>query len=121
VDKSPDNERDELWNLLGEARPKPVSPFFARNILRQIHQTAPDRVGFLVRLARSWRVALTTGVAVIALALAGRQWSHSPGSSDSVVAENEEIADDTDYEVINHLDELLAYEEDSVWLEKSVY
>lgn len=34
-----DWEHDDLWSLLGKAKPVRVSPFFSRNILREIRQT----------------------------------------------------------------------------------
>ena len=37
-DDSPEN--DGLWNLLGKASRPDVSPFFARNVLRAIRQSA---------------------------------------------------------------------------------
>ncbi|MFA7345749.1 MAG: hypothetical protein WC003_15725 [Terrimicrobiaceae bacterium] len=33
-----DWDKDALWDLLGKARPVPVSPFFSRNILREIRR-----------------------------------------------------------------------------------
>lgn len=33
-----DWDKDELWNLLGKAKPVSVSPFFSRNVLREIRQ-----------------------------------------------------------------------------------
>jgi hypothetical protein len=34
-------ENDALWRLLGKSRPPSASPFFARNVLREIRQTRP--------------------------------------------------------------------------------
>lgn len=33
-----DWEQDDLWELLGKARPVSVSPFFSRNVLREIRR-----------------------------------------------------------------------------------
>lgn len=121
VDKRPENERDELWDLLGKAKPTMVSPFFARNILRKIHESAPARVGIFRRLITNWRLGLATSMALLVFVSAGRQWLPSRHASSGMIAAASEIADDTDYEVIDHLDEMLASEEESVWLEKSVY
>ena len=33
-----DWDKDELWDLLGKAKPVSVSPFFSRNILREIRR-----------------------------------------------------------------------------------
>lgn len=35
-----DWDQDELWDLLGKARPVSVSPFFSRNVLREIRQNS---------------------------------------------------------------------------------
>ena len=37
-----DWDQDELWDLLGKARPVSVSPFFSRNVLREIRRN-PER------------------------------------------------------------------------------
>jgi hypothetical protein len=34
------SENDALWNLLGKASHRKASPFFARNVLREIRQSA---------------------------------------------------------------------------------
>ena len=34
-------ENDALWALLAKSRPAPASPFFARNVLREIRRPAP--------------------------------------------------------------------------------
>jgi len=34
-------ENDALWALLTKSRPVPVSPFFARNVLREIRRPSP--------------------------------------------------------------------------------
>ena len=44
-DDSPEN--DALWKLLGKASHREVSPFFARNVLREIRQTeTPAKCGW---------------------------------------------------------------------------
>ncbi|MBE2205844.1 MAG: hypothetical protein IAE94_16055 [Chthoniobacterales bacterium] len=37
-----DWDQDDLWDLLGKTRPVTVSPFFARNVLREIRRN-PER------------------------------------------------------------------------------
>ena len=46
-----DLENDELWELLGRAKPVAVSPYFSRRVLREIRlQPAPVVLpGFLLR------------------------------------------------------------------------
>lgn len=61
-------ENDELWDLLGHATQPEISPFFARNVLREIRQSGPAaKPWFLPRwLAPTAFAALIVGF-VIAL------------------------------------------------------
>jgi hypothetical protein len=111
-----DNERDNLWNLLGKARQPEVSPFFTRNVLREIRQ-ARQQPGIIAWLAVRWRVAsLFAATAVLALALVTQ--GINPGDADSSAAL---IADSSDYDAITNLDELIAYQDTSVWLDTDSY
>ena len=104
----------ELWDLLGKASSPTVSPFFARNVLREIRQE------------RSWRERLTTWLSprrlipasavALAIAAATVTMQRPSGTSTSealpdVVAQLDEI----DYQVVADLDDLVAMEEDSLW------
>ena len=40
-------EHDDLWHLLGKAKVPEVSPFFSRNVLRALRETAPENGGVL--------------------------------------------------------------------------
>ncbi len=121
--KSNEFEDDPLWGLLGEGKlgkPAEVSPFFARNILREIRLTqdqnrTPAGTSFS-SLLRRWRmglvgaamalgVAALTGTALLQDRTAGNLASQQP----------------SDAEVISHLDELLTYEDTTVWLDQSAY
>ena len=42
-----DEEHDELWQLLGQARQPQVSPFFSRNVLRAIRKEEASAPGLL--------------------------------------------------------------------------
>lgn len=44
--------QDELWDLLGKTKPVSVSPFFSRNVLREIRQN-PERP-WIPRLLLRW-------------------------------------------------------------------
>jgi hypothetical protein len=105
----------ELWDLLGKAGNPTVSPFFARNVLREIRQE------------RSWRERLATwlsprrlipasavALAIVAATVAMQQRPSAtltPEALPEVVAQLDEI----DYQVVADLDDLLAMEEDSLW------
>ena len=121
--KQPD-EQDDLWRLLGSARPAKVSPFFARNVLREVRALKQEQPGFFAMLLRRWRLALATAAAgCIALAAAFHFLDSDlrERQVESLAAIVEQVSDSPDYFVINDLDDLLASEESSVWLDSSVH
>jgi len=126
------DDNDKLWDLLGKARPPTVSPFFSRNVLRAVRQEAPPR-SFFSRVTRcfrrwAWRFALTGACAIAAFAAVT---TLVPGVPSSFVRHHHtvgvesglarQIVGNPDYEVIKHLDELVADEESSLWLDDSVH
>jgi hypothetical protein len=131
------DDNDKLWELLGKTRPPNISPFFSRNVLRAVRQeeAAPrtffSRVPrFLTRSLRRWvwRFALTGACAVAAFAAVS---TLVPGFPSTFVRHHhaaevqsglaKQIVGNPDYEVIKHLDELVADEESSLWLDDSVH
>jgi hypothetical protein len=108
-----DNERDDLWELLGKRKSPSVSPFFARNVLREIRAQQETRRAPLAWLFRRWRIAVlaTAGIVLLAVGIG----IYKPQSPDQTA--QPQLASSGDYEVIAHLDELLAYEQNSVWLD----
>jgi hypothetical protein len=72
-------ENDALWDLLGKAGQPKVSPFFARNVLRKIRQSAPARTPWVLPrwLAPAAFAAIVVGF-VITL---GQSTSHEAGAS----------------------------------------
>lgn len=105
-------EQDDLWQLLGKARPTVVSPFFSRNVLREIRLTPRKKEGAFSWLRARWRAASLAAAALALLAVnVGHYWPRPETQRPPA-----EIAD---YEVINHLDELLAYEQNSIWVDDS--
>ena len=119
------DEHDDLWRLLGKAKEPTVSPFFARNVLRAVREETQETSGFLcwLRGAKSWRRASLGALATLTLILGLRLPPARPGSQP--VEQLPELAQtesaSPDYAVIGHLDELLACEENSVWLDNSDY
>jgi hypothetical protein len=104
----------ELWNLLGRVAEPELSPFFARNVLRQIRQEAT--VSGWVRPWVSWRRLIPASglaIAVLATTIA----IHHPVSQKSPESEADVVTkiDPQDYEVVADLDELLAVDENSLW------
>ena len=121
---NPSDEQDDLWKLLGHARQPKVSPFFARNVVREVRALRQERPGFLSILIRHWRFSVA-GTAVGCLAaVAAFQFVGGLSQNrqlDSLVAITEQISDSPDFYVINDLDDLLASEESSVWLDSSAH
>jgi hypothetical protein len=111
---------EQLWDLLGRGADPKVSPFFARNILRQIRQEPRWSVRMRLWLApRRLIPASGAALAVIAaLILTSGSLLHreSPDTQiDPVIAK----IDAQDYEVVADLDNLLASDENSPWDEDS--
>ncbi|MDP9005214.1 MAG: hypothetical protein M3N12_10560 [Verrucomicrobiota bacterium] len=102
-----------LWDLLGQAAEPKVSPFFSRNVVREIRQATGSRA------PRRWfglrGLIPATGVAV-ALALMVFLRSPSPVSStpDSP-ADTISVVSAQDYEVIADLDDLLVSDDNPSW------
>ena len=104
----------QLWDLLGQAAQRQLSPFFARNVLRRIRER-PARFEWLRGWLSPRRLVPAIGVviAVIATILAvhqpvGRNPADSP--PDVIVK-----IDPQDYDVVADLDELLATDDTGLW------
>lgn len=118
-------EHDDLWRLLGKAKPTVVSPFFARNVLRAIRaqeQSAPAKTGFWgfcgfwILVRQNWQL---TSMAIVLIGILSVSIWPQPDQGDLLADLAQEVSISPDYAVIGHLDELLAYEENSVWLDNS--
>jgi anti-sigma-K factor RskA len=112
-----DREDDkELWDILGRVPEHTLSPFFARNVARSVRQEA-TRFGRLPGWF-SWRrlvVASAVVIVVIGMAIA----THHPVSQTKAANDPDVVAkiDPQDYDVVADLDELIAWDENSVWEE----
>jgi hypothetical protein len=118
------DEHDDLWHLLGKVRRTKVSPFFSRNVLREVRAQKQDEPGFFALLQRRWQLALAATAVFAIIAVAGWQYRHADffnGSSDQLTAIAQQVSDSPDYDVISDLDELIASEDNSVWLEGPAY
>jgi hypothetical protein len=107
---------EQLWDLLGNSAPPQVSPFFARNILRQVRphprlSRAPSWLNWRTLVPVSGLTAVTLAT-VLLYTFSFRQ---------KAVTEDDPIAkiDVQDYEVVADLDELLASDETSLWDDNS--
>jgi anti-sigma factor RsiW len=113
-----DREDDkELWDMLGRVPEPTLSPFFARNVVRSVRQEA-TRFGRM----RSWlswrRLAAASAVVIVVIGMAVA--THHPVSQRKATNDSDVVAkiDPQDYEVVADLDELIAWDENSVWEEK---
>jgi hypothetical protein len=107
----------ELWDVLGRLPEPTLSPFFARNILREIRQ----KPRYLER-ARNWlsarKIVGASAVAAVVTALA--IVTHYPGPRTTSSTDSDVVAkiDPQDYDVVADLDQLVAWDENSVWEDK---
>jgi len=110
----------ELWDLLGQAGSPTLSPFFARNVLREVRAQRGwrDRLGGWFS-ARRFIPAAAVAVAIFAAAM-GVQRSGNSGMSSEQLPDTVAQLDAIDYEVVADLDDLLASEEDSLWAENEI-
>lgn len=139
------DEQDDLWRLLGSAKAPTISPFFSRNVLRAIREQKQEKPGLVAAFNAwlNWRWVTLGASTCLLLVIAGFAFHHptpppqsasgalaqaepssisapsaGPQQADPVNALAQQVSTSPDYQVINHLDELLASEETSVWLEK---
>ncbi len=107
----------QLWDILGRVSQPTLSPFFARNVVRSVRQEATrfDRI-------RSWlswrRLAAASAVLIVAIGMAVA--THHPVSQTKAANDSDVVAkiDPQDYDVVADLDELIAWDENTVWEEK---
>jgi hypothetical protein len=113
-----DREDDKkLWDILGRLSEPTLSPFFARNVVRSVRQEATP-----FERARNWfslrRLVAASAIAVVVIGIA--IGTHHPVSQTPAVNGSDVVAkiDPQDYDVVADLDELIAWDENSVWEEK---
>ena len=107
----------QLWDLLGRTADPKLSPFFARNVLREIRQEASH-----FGRAQQWfslrRLVAASGVAVVVIGMAIA--TYTPRWPQKYFEREPEVVakiDSQDFDVVADLDELLAWDEDSLWNE----
>jgi hypothetical protein len=116
-------EHDDLWELLGRARPHKASPMFSRNVLRAVRQLEPDKErGFFewLRVGWNWLIVSGAATAVLLLALNLRTAPPAPPQRQVAMVDNsvvEEIVRSPDLAVIANLDMLVAMDDSDLWLE----
>ena len=111
------DDDQELWDLLGQAAEPKISPFFARNVLREIRQ--PDNRTTLRGWLNLRRLIPATGVAAALIAVVFLRWHMSVVPLTVPSSDTLANVDAQDYEVIADLDDLLA-SDDNTSLDESV-
>lgn len=115
-------DHDDLWELLGKARQPAPSPFFSRNVLREVRGLQQERRTVWASLFFRWR-PLTATVCVAAL-LTGSWLAASHRQAEEqrqqLLVMAERVYTSPDYAVIKDLDELLDSEKNSAWLTADV-
>ena len=107
----------QLWDVLGRVPGPILSPFFARNVVRKVRQGATR-----FETARNWfslrRLVAASAVAIVVVGMAIA--THHPVSQKASANDLDVVAkiDPQDYDVVADLDELIAWDENSVWEEK---
>ena len=105
----------QLWDILGQARPTEVSPLFARNVVRTVREQ-PKHSEWLRHLLGPGKLIPAMALAVaVATILVMRQ----PAALQLAPADDtpEVIAaiDPQDYDVVADLDELMAADDNTLW------
>jgi hypothetical protein len=120
-------EHDDLWELLGRARPVKASPMFSRNVLRALRQLEPEKGrGFVDWLRAGWNWVAVTGAAAAVICLTLSLRTSHPAASRQVAAASadnaalEEVLRSPDLSVIANLDMLVAMDDNDLWLDSKV-
>lgn len=113
----------ELWELLGKKRSAEMSPFFARNVLRQVREEAQENSS--LNFLSSWlrpRVFVPVSALAAALVVAGLTFEFRPLGDGGAGDDPPDLIasiDPQDFDVVADLDDLLAGEDDSLWSDSS--
>ena len=110
------DDDQELWDLLGQASEPKISPFFARNVLREIRKPSGWTTWGGWLSPRRLVPAFGAAAALVAVVLLRMYTLIAPLAAPSDTLAN---VDAQDYEVIADLDDLLAAE-DSNSLDDSI-
>ena len=112
------DDDQELWDLLGQAAEPKISPFFARNVLREIRKPADWAT------LRGWlnlrRLIPAAGMAAALIAVVFLRMHTSVAPLAGPPSDMLANVDAQDYEVIADLDDLLA-SDDNNSLDESIH
>ena len=114
MDNMEPQDDKELWDVLGRLPEPTLSPFFARNVLREIRQ----KPNYFERVRNWFSVRKVVGASAVTAAVAALAlFTHYPGPRTTSSTDSDVVArvDPQDYDVVADLDELIAWDENSVW------
>jgi hypothetical protein len=106
------DDDQELWDLLGQAAEPKISPFFARNVLREIRQ--PGHWSTLRGWFNPRRLIPTAGMAAALVVVVFFRMHTSVAPLAAPSPDMLANAEAQDYEVIADLDDLLASDDNSL-------
>lgn len=106
------DDDQELWDLLGQAAEPKISPFFARNVLREVRQ--PGGWSTLRGWFNPRRLIPAIGVAAALIAAAFLRMHTAVTPLTAPSPDTLANAEVQDYEVIADLDDLLASDDNSL-------
>lgn len=106
------DDDQELWDLLGRSAEPKISPFFARNVLREIRQ--PGHWSTLRGWFNPRRLIPAAGVAAVLLVAVFLRMHATVAPLTAPSPDLLASADAQDYEVIADLDDLLASDDNSL-------
>jgi hypothetical protein len=105
------DDDQKLWDLLGRAAEPKVSPFFARNVVREIRQSG-------VPTGRGWfglhRLAAATGVAIALIAVISLRTHTSVPTASESSSDKLAVVSSQDYDLIADLDDLTSDDNNSL-------
>lgn len=124
------DEQDQLWDLLGKAREKKASPFFATKVMCAIRKDAQglstekeQRFTFSAWLRRWWALPVTGAACAVLAAVAmlkdpvvPQQQAASKMTKADLLKEMVTVISASEDEFDTSLSDLLATEDHTVWL-----
>jgi hypothetical protein len=113
-------EHDNLWELLGNARKPKVSSFFAANVMRRVREEAAKPSGieaFTLWLRRRWFIPAAAAACVIAVLSMSPEQAGVPAPDTSLDEMAMAVAETSDLHLIVDLDTLVAADNNAIWLE----
>jgi hypothetical protein len=114
LDNMEPQDDKELWDVLGRLPEPTLSPFFARDVLREIRQ----KPGYFEQLRNWFSVRKMVGASAITAVVAALALvTHYPAPRTTSSGELDVVTkvDPQDYDVVADLDALIAWDENSVW------